>query len=79
MTHEDPASDIVQQEISKHYQCILKFWGKPDAAAEAYKGLGDLYVVDDRYSMVDGQPQPEFAKFLRDAMYFFADEKLNAS
>lgn len=76
---EPPASDMVQQEISKHYQCILKFWGKPEAAAEAYKGLGDLYVADERYCMVDGQPQPAFAQFLRDAMHHFADVNLNAS
>ena len=76
LVHEDPASEAVQQEIAKHYACILKFWGKPGAAAEAYKGLGELYVADARYSMADGQPQPEFAQFMCAAMRHFADVNL---
>jgi hypothetical protein len=76
LVKEDPASDTVQQEVAKHYQCILKFWGKPEAAAEAYKGLGELYVADARYSTVDGKPSPKFAQFMCAAMRHFADTHL---
>lgn len=76
LMHEDPASDVVQQEIAQHYQSILKFWGKPEAAAEAYKGLGQLYVADERYCMTDGKPNAALARFLHDAMHHYADKHL---
>lgn len=79
MTHEDPTSEKVQKQIARHYACIRMFWGttdSPDSQAEAYKGLGQLYVNDERYTMVDGKPNPEFALFLSKAMSHFADAGL---
>ena len=79
LRHESPESDKVQQLIARHYQIIRKFWGtsqSPDKQAEAYAGLGDLYVSDDRFTMVNGVPQPEFTLFLQKAMKYFADTVL---
>ena len=45
--------------------------------AAAYKGLGDLYASDERYTALDGRPDPGFAAFMRAAMAHFADTKLN--
>jgi DNA-binding transcriptional MerR regulator len=72
---EDPASDKVQQEIRNHYEIIREFWGtagSPDKQADAYAGLGDLYVSDERYMSVDGKPDPQFAAFMSRAMKHFA-------
>jgi len=72
---EDPMSVKVQKLIASHYENIRKFWGTSDTAdkqAEAYEGLGQLYVNDDRFTMKDGKAQPEFASFLSKAMSHFA-------
>lgn len=72
---EDPESAKVQKLIAVHYKNIRKFWGTSEAKdkqAEAYEGLGQLYVNDDRFTQRDGKPQPEFALFLSKAMSHFA-------
>ena len=61
------------------YQSIRMFWGtagSSDLQAEAYKGLGELYVNDERYTMNDGKPNPDFAVFMRNAMGYFVDTQL---
>ncbi len=72
---KDPASTQVQDCIRQHYQNVRQFWGTSqlaDPQAEAYRGLGQLYVADERFTMKDGKPQPEFASFLCKAMDVFA-------
>ena len=79
LLNEAPESQDVQQLIGRHYELIRKFWGtsnSPDKQAEAYAGLGGLYVSDNRYASINGQPQPEFARFLQKAMKHFADTQL---
>ncbi|HTF80387.1 MAG TPA: MerR family transcriptional regulator [Cytophagales bacterium] len=73
---QDPKSTVVQTLIARHYASIRKFWGtfgSADKQAEAYKGLGQLYVHDERFTMVQGQAQPAFARFLSEAMAHYAD------
>ncbi|MCE7061321.1 MerR family transcriptional regulator [Dyadobacter sp. CY343] len=80
LSHENPQGKLVQTEIAKHYAIIRRFWGSTrlaDRQAEAYAGLGQLYVDDQRYTLIDGQPNPEFAVFMRDAMRYFAEQNLN--
>jgi DNA-binding transcriptional MerR regulator len=75
----DPASDAVQEQIARHYTMIRGFWGIPAGEAvkpAAYKGLGNLYASDERYTALDGRPDPRFAAFMRDAMAHFADMRL---
>lgn len=75
-----PTGQAVQAEIARHYHIIRQFWGtqhSPDKQAEAYAGLGQLYVNDERFTTVDGQPQPEFAAFLNKAMAHFAKNALS--
>lgn len=76
-----PETDEVQQHIAKHYEVIRKFWGTSNLAdrqADTYKGLGDLYVNEASYlaNVTDGNPQPEFARFLQEAMKHYADNVL---
>lgn len=79
LKEEDPESELVQNEINLHYQIIRKFWGTSgttDKQAEAYAGLGQLYVTDERYTTMEGKPQPEFAAFLCKAMDYYATHHL---
>ena len=75
LVNEDPLSDAVQKMIAKHYNIIRKFWGTDgsvDKQAEAYAGLGQLYVNDERYTSFDGKPNPGFALFMSKAMSHYA-------
>jgi len=77
--HFSPESTEVQQLILRHYKIIRQFWGTSDLAdlqAEAYKGLGLLYVSDQRFMAKDGQPDPDFASFVSNAMTWFAEKEL---
>lgn len=76
---EVPTSPAIQVLIARHYQIIRQFWGTADSTdtqAEAYAGLGMLYTQDERYCSRDGQPQPEFATFLQQAMKYYAKHHL---
>jgi DNA-binding transcriptional MerR regulator len=79
MRQEDPASEKVQQQIRRHYANIRTFWGtasSPDPQADAYVGLGELYVSDERFTRVEGKSQPEYALFMSKAMRYFAETEL---
>jgi DNA-binding transcriptional MerR regulator len=76
---EDPKSADVQRQIARHYANIRQFWGTAgadDPQEEAYSGLGELYVNDDRFTMIDNKPNPDFAQFMREAMRYFAETNL---
>lgn len=79
LRHADPQNDMVQEQIARHYANIRAFWGVTDPTdlnAETYKSLAELYVSDERYTTTNGQPDPEFAAFMRKGMLYFADNKL---
>jgi DNA-binding transcriptional MerR regulator len=78
MVNLDPTSELVQQQINRHYVNICQFWGgsvKPDDQFKVYKGLGQLYVNDPRYTSQHGQPNPAFALFMQQAMSYFTDNQ----
>jgi DNA-binding transcriptional MerR regulator len=78
--HLPPASPEVQAQVARHCQNIRAFWGPKVGAggqlAAAYQGLGQLYVDDPRFTTRQGQPRPEFAQFLGQAMRHFAATQL---
>jgi DNA-binding transcriptional MerR regulator len=79
LRHLDPQSSDVQAMLVRHYQVIRAFWGTTghsDKQAAAYAGLGNLFLADERYTTVDGVPQPEFARFLQAAMAYFSETRL---
>lgn len=79
MINEDPKSAQVQALIARHYENIRMFWGTAhtsDKQAEAYKGLGQLYVDDERFTIIDGKPNPVYARFMCKAMAYFAETHL---
>lgn len=78
LMHKSPDDPMVQKYIGRHYQVIRQFWGTAGSADpqwEAYKGLGALYVSNERFTMVNGVPNPEFAGFMRDGMAHYVQEK----
>ena len=79
LINEDPKSAQVQALIARHYENIRMFWGTAhtsDKQAEAYKGLGQLYVDDERFTIIDGKPNPVYARFMCKAMAYFAETHL---
>ncbi len=79
VSKQDPESETVQLHIARHYENTMKFWGlgqSSDPLKQRYKGLGDLYLTDGRFTMVNGEAQPAFAEFLSKAMKHYADTQL---
>lgn len=75
----NPQSEEVQTLIAEHYKMIKMFWGMKDyqkIEKEKYLGLGQLYIDDGRYTKIGDEENPEFAKFLFNAMNYFANENL---
>lgn len=75
-----PESETVQMQVARHYKNTRKFWGtdgSSDTQWRNYKGLGELYIADERFTMIDGETNPEFAKFLSQAITHFANTQLN--
>ena len=79
LLHTDPTEKKVQDEVARHYAITRKFWGTEnlsDKQYEAYRGLADLYVSDERFTMDEDKPRPQFAAFLNKAMKYFAEKNL---
>ena len=76
MYRQAPESEQVQKEIGNHYRFILQFWGQPNVPKEAYIGLGELYVADQRYVTINGEANPEAALFLLKAIRHYAARNL---
>ena len=75
----NPEDEGVQTLIAKYYVIIRQFWGThntADTQAEQFAGLGQLYIDDKRFKLVNGEYNEEFAVFIRKAMKFFAEHSL---
>jgi DNA-binding transcriptional MerR regulator len=66
--------DRVQGLIDLHHEVTSLFW-TPDA--EAYRGLGRMYVDDERFRASIGQGNDALVAYLRDAMAIYADARLS--
>ncbi len=66
--------DRVQELIDLHYEVTSLFW-TPDA--EAYRGLAQLYVDDERFTTNIGQGNDALVAYLRNAMVTYADARLS--
>ncbi len=73
--HLDSSDEAVQNLIHQHYLHILQWWGrKPEQEAlDAYCGLSNLYLMDERYTYVNGQPNLAFTAFITKAMLYYVD------
>lgn len=66
----DPA---VQEVVAFHHRVVSMAW-TPNR--EAYKGLGDMYLADERFRHNIGGGDDDLVKFLADAMHVYADANL---
>jgi DNA-binding transcriptional MerR regulator len=64
----------VQEIVQLHYEVICLFW-TPNA--EAYRGLGQMYVDDERFRQNIGGGNDALVEYLRDAMAVYADTRLS--
>ncbi|PKV50285.1 DNA-binding transcriptional MerR regulator [Aquimarina sp. MAR_2010_214] len=79
ISNQEPESKTVQLEVARHYKNTRKFWGTDGSSNSQwrdYKGLGELYITDERFTKIDGKVQPDFAIFLSKAMTYFANSQL---
>lgn len=67
-----PESDEVQAIAQRHYDWIIIGWGGRRPTAEAFTGLGEMYVADDRFRANYDVHGAQTAEFVRDAMVVFA-------
>ncbi len=63
----------VQALVRRHYDQIAVFW---TPSKEAYVGLGQMYVDDERFTATYDAFAPGLAPYLRDAMAAFAETQL---
>lgn len=69
-----PVEDApVQAEIDAQYQDICRFW-TPNQCA--YKGMAQMYVDDERFTVNYERIATGLAAYQRDAMVVYADERL---
>ncbi len=68
--HEAPDSDIAQARIHDWFVFLNAFG---NYSKEAFKGLGEMYVYDERFTKNIDQFGEGLAVFMRDAMAIYAD------
>jgi DNA-binding transcriptional MerR regulator len=69
-----PVDDAgVQELIGRHHAWVSNFW---TPGRDAYIGLGQLYVDDERFTATIDATGPGLAVYLRDAMTVYAGERL---
>ena len=68
-------SGAVTALMRRQYDWIVKSWNQP-APAEAFKGLGQMYVADERFRARYGGRQAGLAEYIAAAMTSFADREL---
>lgn len=66
-------SDDVQSLVAEHYSWITNFW-TPNQ--QAYRGLGEMYVADERFAANYESLAVGLADFMRQAMNHFAFARL---
>lgn len=69
--HRGPADPVVQELVGKWHRFIdERFYNCPP---EVFRGLGDLYVDDPRFTATYEKVRSGLAKFMREAMHIYAD------
>ncbi|MEV7226919.1 MULTISPECIES: MerR family transcriptional regulator [Polymorphospora] len=65
--------DRVQELVRFHHEVTCLFW-TPNR--DAYRGLGQMYVDDERFRRNIGGGDDALVEYLRDAMFVYADRRL---
>ena len=75
LMERDPGDPEVQALVARHYAWLEHFW---HADADAYRGLGQLYVENDEFCAFYERYRPGLADFMRAAMNYYADQTVTA-
>ena len=67
-----PADAVVQEAVEAWRQHITEYFY--ECTPETLRGLGDLYVSDERFTANIDKYKPGLAKFLRDAIHIYCDK-----
>lgn len=67
---DDPRT---QEAVAEHYEVVCQFW-TPNAAA--YRGLGEMYVADERFRQYYDKHREGTARYVSDAMAVYAEANL---
>lgn len=70
----DPADPLAQRVCELHRQWLCIYWPKGMYSGEAHRGLGDMYVEDERFRAYYDRIAPGCAEFLRDAIHIYCGE-----
>lgn len=71
-----PDSDEAQDLAAQQWQWITVAWGGREPTAEAFIGLGEMYVADERFGVNYSTATPGGPEFVRDAMRIYAERTL---
>lgn len=72
LRHESPSSEESQSAIGKWYVFLNEFG---DYSLDAFKGLGQMYVDDERFTKNIDKFGEGLSVFMRDAMGIYADNR----
>lgn len=70
----EPENPEVQKEIERYFKYLHHFY---DPGYEIFRGLGEMYVSDSRFTQFYEKIAKGLAVFMRDSMIIYADSKLN--
>lgn len=68
MVTGDPSGEHAQKACELHKQWICMFWKDGSYSKETHKGLGEMYVADERFKAYYDKVADGAAEFLRDAL-----------
>jgi MerR family transcriptional regulator, thiopeptide resistance regulator len=71
-----PGDPEVQEIVQRHYDWITVGWQGRRPTAEAFTGLGDMYVADPRFAANYDAHGAGTAGFVRDAMAVYTENRL---
>ncbi|WP_449277232.1 MerR family transcriptional regulator [Leucobacter sp. GX24907] len=72
----DVHSDDVQRLAARQFEWVRAGWGGTPPSAEAFTGLGEMYVADPRFGAVYSADGESSAAYVRDAMAVYAKQQL---
>lgn len=69
----DPGDEAVQEWVGRWHEHINKWYYS--CSLEVFRGLGEMYVQDERFTKNIDKTRPGLARFLRDAMQIYCDRR----
>ncbi|NYF13173.1 DNA-binding transcriptional MerR regulator [Pseudoclavibacter sp. JAI123] len=71
-----PESDEAQAAAARQFDWVKAGWNGKAPSAEAFTGLGEMYVADERFGKNYTRVHATGAEFVRDAMRVYAERNL---